>query len=133
MTRKEAREFVMQTLFQIDALKDWKPDIDEYIKGRDLKEADFAEQKSYVYSLLQKVCQNIESIDASINKHSISWSTDRMGKTDLAILRLATGEILFLSDIPKAVAINEAVNLAKIYGTDNSSAFINAVLKNIEG
>ena len=55
-----------------------------------------------------------------------------MPKTDLAIARLATCEIKYMEDIPKAVAINEAVELAKAYGTDSSAKFINAVLKNIE-
>ena len=53
-----------------------------------------------------------------------------MAKTDLAISRLAVTEILFCHDIPKAVAINEAVELAKVYGTEQSSKFINAILKN---
>ena len=81
--------------------------------------------------MIQKLCDNIELIDEKINEHSQKWSVKRMPKADLAVARLASCEILFMEDIPKAVSINEAVELAKKYGTENSAKFINAVLKNI--
>ena len=128
MARKEAREFAMQTLFQIDVHKDFEnPDIEKYMGGKKL-----GNQKEYVTSLLTQICANIEAVDEKINAYSENWPTSRMAKTDLAITRIAVGEILFREDVPKAVAINEAVNLAKDYGTDTSAGFINAILGKVE-
>jgi len=128
MARKDAREFAMQTLFQIDVHKDFEnPDIEKYIGNKKL-----GDQKNYVVKLLTDICANISQIDEKINQCSETWPTSRMAKTDLAITRIAVGEIMFLEDVPKPVAINEAVNLAKDYGTDTSAGFINAVLAKVE-
>ena len=128
MARKEAREFAMQTLFQIDVHKDFEnTDIEKYIGSKKL-----GNQKDYVKTLLTKICANIAQVDEKINSCSVNWPTTRMAKTDLAITRIAVGEIMFLEDVPKAVAINEAVNLAKDYGTDTSAGFINAILGKVE-
>ena len=128
MVRKEAREFAMQTLFQIDVHKDFETlDIDKYIGDRKI-----GNQKEYVKTLLTTICANITAVDEKINECSENWPTTRMAKTDLAITRIAVGEILFLEDVPKAVAINEAVNLAKDYGTETSPKFINAILGKVE-
>ena len=128
MARKEAREFAMQTLFQIDVHKDFEnPDIEKYMGGKKL-----GNQKEYVTNLLTQICANIVAVDEKINACSENWPTSRMAKTDLAITRIAVGEILFREDVPKAVAINEAVNLAKDYGTDTSAGFINAILGKVE-
>ncbi len=128
MARKEAREFAMQTLFQIDVHKDFEnPDIEKYIGDKKL-----GNQKEYVKTLLTQICANIAQVDDKINACSENWPTVRMAKTDLAITRIAVGEILFCEDVPKAVAINEAVNLAKDYGTDTSAGFINAILGKVE-
>ena len=128
MARKEAREFAMQTLFQIDVHKDFdNPDIEKYMNGKKL-----GNQQEYVKTLLTEICANIALVDEKINSCSENWPTSRMAKTDLAITRIAVGEILFLEDVPAAVAINEAVNLAKDYGTDTSAGFINAILGKME-
>ena len=70
----------------------------------------------------------IPEIDGMINEKASGWNTKRMGKVDLTILRLAVYEIIFDENIPAGVAINEAVELAKAYGQDESPAFINGVL-----
>lgn len=127
MTRKEARELAMQILFQMEAQEDFSaPDIDKYLQQKEL-----GNQKAYLNSLLKEVSSHIEEIDEAINKNSRGWPTSRMAKTDLAVARLAVGEILFLEEIPRPVSINEAVNLAKEYGTETSAGFINAVLSRI--
>ena len=77
------------------------------------------------------VADRIPELDAKINAASVGWKTSRMNRTDLAILRLAAFEILFDDEIPDKVAINEAVELAKAYGEDESYAFINGVLGQI--
>ena len=77
------------------------------------------------------VADRIPELDEKINAASVGWKTSRMNRTDLAILRLAAFEILFDDEIPDKVAINEAVELAKAYGEDESYAFINGVLGQI--
>ena len=127
MNRKDAREKTMQILFQIDVQNDWEnPDFTKYTAG-----SSFENQTKYARQLLTKICANHERIDRLIDEQSSGWSTARMAKTDLAILRLATGEILFLDDVPNAVSMNEAVNLAKVYGEEQSPRFVNAVLSKI--
>lgn len=128
MNRKEARELAMKCVFQMEAQKEFTiENADNFLKDKVL-----GEQKPYVFSVLEKLCQNIETIDNTINENSKGWPVERMAKTDLAIARLAACEILYMNDIPKAVAINEAVELAKSYGTDQSSKFVNAILKNVK-
>ena len=75
-----------------------------------------------------RIVEEIPKIDEMINEKASGWNTKRMGKVDLTILRLAVYEIIFDEKIPAGVAINEAVELAKAYGQDESSSFINGVL-----
>lgn len=127
MNRKEARESVMKYVFQMDAQKDFS------IESADkfLTDNNFAAQKEYAKNIIHAICTNQEIIDNAINENSKGWPVTRMAKTDLAIVRLAACEILYTEDVPKSVAINEAVELAKIYGGDQSPKFVNAILKNI--
>ena len=127
MNRKEAREFAMQVVFHMEIHKDFAPEaLMKFPKFETM-----ANQKEYVQTLIGQLCENIEEIDETLNKNSVGWPVTRMPKSDLAIARVATCEIKYMPNIPKAVAINEAVELAKAYGTDNSAKFINAILKNI--
>ncbi len=126
--RKEAREFAMQAVFQMEAQKDFQePDLQQYLQRDHLKE-----QEEYIKELLTVISANIAQIDSMLNQHSTGWPVSRMAKTDLAIARVAVGEMMYMKDVPRAVAINEAVDLAKKYGTDQSSKFINAILGKIE-
>lgn len=79
-------------------------------------------------ALLSHIIDNLSAIDDTINQSSKSWKTSRMPRVDLAIMRLALGEIRYSEDVPEAVAINEAINLAKKYSTKQSSRFIHGVL-----
>lgn len=74
------------------------------------------------------IVDKLEQIDAWINDKSKGWKTSRMGKVELSIIRLAVYEIKFEEDIPTGVAINEAVELAKKFGTEDAPAFVNGVL-----
>ncbi|MDO9632752.1 MAG: transcription antitermination factor NusB, partial [Humidesulfovibrio sp.] len=78
--------------------------------------------------LVQGVCENQAEIDKVIGKHSDHWKIGRIGKVELAILRLSLFEILHRSDIPLKVAINEAIELAKGFGDENSRSFVNGIL-----
>lgn len=123
-TRRDARELLMQTVFQMEAQKELDPlQLEKYLAGKKL-----GTQTSYVKNVLQKMLEHIEEIDSKINDASDGWATSRMSKPDLAICRVAVSEMLYAEDVPRAVAINEAVNLSKLYGTEQSPKFINAVL-----
>ena len=128
MNRKEAREYTMQALFQMEAQRDFEePDLEKYLSREEL-----GKQKTYVESLLRAVSENIRGVDEIISQCSEGWPPARMSKMDLAIIRVAAGEIIFMEDIPRAVSINEAVELAKKYGTEHSPQFVNAVLGKIQ-
>ncbi len=128
MTRKEARELLMQLLYQMELLDDHSEETkDTYL------EKNFSEKghRDYAAQLLDLVLTKKDDVDAKINENSNKWTTSRMPKVDVAILRLAVVELLYMDDIPDAVAINEAVDMAKKYGTDESKAFINGILGKI--
>lgn len=128
MNRKEARDFVMQCVFQMEAQHDFEaPDIEKYLSRTDL-----GENRAYAEKILKAVSGNIERIDTNIDNCSVGWPHWRMAKMDLAIIRVAVAEMFYCEDVPKAVSINEAVNLAKIYGTEQSPKFVNAILGKIE-
>lgn len=117
----------MQALFQMEVQQDFEaPDMEKY-----LSRAELGNQKDYVEKLLISISENIKRVDEVIDQNSEGWPHSRMTKMDLAIIRLAVGEILFMDDIPPAVSINEAVDLARTYGIDQSPKFVNAILGKI--
>lgn len=83
--------------------------------------------RRYIFDTFETLCEHLEEIDARIDAHSPRWKVRRMPKADLAILRLAVCEGLYCDDIPTAVAINEALELAKRYGEEQTAPFIHAV------
>jgi N utilization substance protein B len=86
---------------------------------------------AYASQLVEKVMQEKQSIDALLIQHTANWDLKRMTVIDRNILRLAVGELLFFKDTPYKVVIDEAVELAKIYGTDESGKFVNGILDSI--
>lgn len=130
MSRKTARELVMKMIFQMDLSNFTSDEIistmeeENQIKGLE-------EQKEYIFDCIKGVEANKSKIDEYIEKYSKGWKINRIAKVDLAIMRLAIYEMLNREDVPNAVAIDEAIELAKIYGGDNSPAFINGILGNI--
>lgn len=129
MVRGEARELVMKLIFQMEAQNDYS----EQIRDNFFREyAEGSSQKEYMNRLIKAVSENREVIDGAIDKYSEHWKINRMAKVDLAITRIAVAEIMLLEDVPDSVAINEAVNIAKKYSTDESSKFINGILGKIE-
>lgn len=126
LNRTEAREKVMIILYQIDLyVKDNIPYDLESVFHENL-EID----NKYVRDIVNGVLENKDSIDKVINKYLENWDLERLGKTDRAILRLSTYEMLYYNT-PKVVVINEAVELAKKYSDDKVVKLINAVLDKI--
>ena len=124
MTRNEAREIMMQILYEMDATKALEEAKAAQLAAERLP-GDHAVRGS---NLLTQIVLNIEDIDSDINRFAAKWKTSRMPKVDLAIMRLACGEIRYCDDIPEAVTVNEAINMAKKFSTDNSARFIHGVL-----
>ncbi|HLR08215.1 MAG TPA: transcription antitermination factor NusB [Bacillota bacterium] len=124
MNRHEAREKAFQILFQIDM-----NDIDPQSAMKSYLGT--VEADSFLNTLIQGVVKNKTSIDETIMNHMENWSIHRIALVEKTIMRIATYEIMFLDDIPPGVSINEAVELAKIYGDEKSSKFVNGVLSKI--
>ena len=127
MTRRELRENVFKMLFRVefheeDEMSGQLGLIDDELEN--IKEEDIA----YINNKCNDIIAKIPEIDEAINASTTGWKTSRMGKVDLSIIRLAVYEIKYEEDVPAKVAINEAVELAKAYGTDNSASFVNGVL-----
>ena len=127
MRRSELREKIFLLLFRNDfhEFKDMSEQSDlffEYILDMD------EDSKKYIHDRTFEIISKIEEIDEKIVNVSKGWKIERMGKVDLCIIRLGCFEILYDEDIPVNVAINEAVELAKKYGTDDSYSFVNGIL-----
>ncbi len=123
--RHKARVIAFQTLFEIDSVGHLPPDT----LARHLDDANLTpEASAFVEELVSGALKYREKIDKAIQESAPSWPIDQMPKVDKNILRLAIFEILFHNKVPLKVAINEAVELAKTFGSDNSAKFINGVL-----
>lgn len=130
MNRRKSREIAMQLLFEMAINKEEISLIIENFKENtdiELSDVDF----SYIIRVLNGFSTNCKVIDETISKYLVKWTIERLPKMSLAILRMATYEILFEEDIPEKVSINEAIELAKKYGDDSAPSFINGVLNNI--
>lgn len=124
MTRTQEREqaFIMIFEKQFNA----EVGIDELFSYA--YETESFEQSVFTESLVKTVFEKLDEIDALIEKYSIGWKKSRLPKVTLAILRLAFCEILYVDSIPESVSVNEAVELAKKYATEQDASFINGIL-----
>lgn len=135
MKRRELREHIFQLLFRVEFNgQEEMPEqislfVDDMKEENEVKEAD----EAYISGKYAKVVERLPEIDAKLDGVSKGWKTSRMGKVDLTILRLAVYEMMYDEDIPEKVAINEAVELSKKFGGDDSPAFINGVLAKLAG
>ncbi len=130
MTRRKIREHLFVMLFRVDFHS--KEDLTEQVSIY-LEEMENASKKvkEEINDKFYAVVDHIQEIDAQIEKNSQGWDLQRLAKSDITILRLAAYELLFDKNVPTGVAINEAVELSKEYGTDKSTAFINGVLATV--
>ncbi|MBE7054144.1 MAG: transcription antitermination factor NusB [Ruminococcaceae bacterium] len=131
MSRKKARDCAFKLIFEIPFHEnEYETRLNYYANTYD--EDDLNKKDiEYINFTVKKCFENVENIDAKIQKNLRGWTVSRLAKTTVAILRLAICEIEFCDDVPFQVAINEAVELAKIYGNDEDPSFINGVLANI--
>lgn len=127
MSRKEARESSMKLLFEINYRVDEAEEVlNTYLEDTDLNNKD----REYICSAVKGVLNHIKNIDSIIETYSKGWKISRLAKVDLTVLRLSIYELIY-SDTPGSVVINEAVELAKKYGTEKSGAFVNGVLSSV--
>ena len=123
--RRKAREIALQVLYGLNFV-----DIDVQ-KALDLFWGNFVAPKTakeFAAFLVQGTCEHKEELDKLIAGCSDNWSLGRMSKVDINILRLAVFEFLYCEDIPPKVTLNEAVDLGKTFGSENSGSFINGIL-----
>jgi N utilization substance protein B len=129
MTRHEIREEIMKALFQANFYD--LGEMDEQLENYFEEIGPLSEEDTnYIEEKSKDLLSHVDEIDELINKVSEGWKTSRMAKVDLTILRVAIYEINY-EGLPEGVAINEAVELAKDFGTDNSSSFINGILAKV--
>lgn len=126
MDRRIIRENIMQFVYQMDVSDNF-----DYEKLTCVEEAEKALKQNQATDTLNAIRDHISEIDKLISKNIDNWDINRLPKADLAILRTALAEILYVDSIPANVSINEAVELGKIYGDERSYAFINSVLGKI--
>lgn len=124
MTRREAREQAFMVLFE--KIFDDESTISEIVEIA--KENDLIKINNFAEALLKAVEDNFDEVDSVIEANLQDWTLSRLPKVSLAVLRLAVAEIKYVDEVPNGVAVNEAVELAKKYGTSVDAAFINGVL-----
>jgi N utilization substance protein B len=127
-TRRKSRELAMQALFCMDTLKNESDELLEGLSGMLELAPDI---NRFYMTLIKGVIDNKSQLDKLIEQFSSNWKISRMGCVDRNILRIAAYEILFCHDIPPKVSINEAVDIGKLYGTEESGSFINGILDGI--
>ena len=129
MTRKEIREQVFILLFQREFYGEepFEEQKETYMSTKELSEKDL----QYIEKHTTDIMDKLPEIDSLISEYSKGWKIDRIGKEELAILRLAIYEAKYDEEIPVGVAVNEAVELAKTYGADGGAAFVNGILGKI--
>ncbi len=126
--RRLSRELALQVLFQIDLvnanmIESLKYIFEHYKSPEEVKE--------FTMTIVKGVISNLIEIDKAIKGYTDNWSLERITNIDRNILRIAIYEILYMKEIPKSVSINEAIELAKKYGTKSSFSFVNGVLGKI--
>ncbi|MGM0567582.1 MAG: transcription antitermination factor NusB [Elusimicrobiota bacterium] len=126
--RREARELALKVLYIFETAKTDRDTAWKTVAG------DFGSEKikSFAKRLVWGTLDNLSFIDSLIAKHARHWTIERIAVVDKSVMRMAIYEIFFEETIPKVVSINEAVELAKKYSTENSHKFVNGILDDIK-
>ena len=125
--RHLSRTVAMQSLYEWD-FNDRRDDLSEVTKENIERFASGASDTEFVFQLVQGVHDQLQAIDALISKHAPDWPIDKIAPVDRSILRVGVFELMFLKDVPSKVAINEAVEMGKVFSGENAGKFINGVL-----
>jgi len=126
--RRQARECALQMLYQLDIGGCDMPIVSKkYWMSVDVSHS----VQTFADDLAEGVVKNLNDLDEMISKYSANWKLSRMSSVDKNILRIAAYELNYLDDIPVKVTINEAVDIAKRFGTAESGAFVNGILDNM--
>jgi len=128
LSRKSAREWVVKYIFQATINNEYNNyNFEKFCENFEINN----NEKEFIDSSIKSIFENLETIDKHIEKNLIGWEFNRLSSIDKSILRVATNEILFNENIPNKVAINEAVEIAKRFSSDDAYRFINGVLGSI--
>jgi len=129
MKRRRSREYALQLLFQLDLTGGELNDdlLNEFWEGNEEDQS----VKEFTHQIVKNTRAHLKEIDEIIRKATEHWSLERMAVIDRNILRAATYELFFRTDIPPSVVINEAIEIAKKYSTEESASFINGILDKI--
>ncbi|MFC1485310.1 transcription antitermination factor NusB [bacterium] len=130
--RRQAREIAMQVLYNIDVCDFNRQEAWECF-GRKCQGGDIDDIFTFAKELVDGVLANREVIDAQISAVIKNWDLHRLAAVDRTVLRLASFEMLFLTEIPVSVVINEAVEIAKSFSTNDSGKFVNGVIDKLKG
>lgn len=131
--RTQAREFALQVLYQIDITRDnYAQAMVDFWQAHSEEEID-AQVRIFAEELVKGVADNLGVLDEKISQHATNWQLSRMAVVDRNILRLGSFELIFRTDIPPKVSINEAVELAKKYSSLEAARFVNGILDKIKG
>ncbi len=127
MRRSEARELAFTVLFEMDYHRELSPQeaVEEAVEERELP------RSAYFMKLVTGAADKLDAIDEKISQNAIGWKVNRISRVSRAILRLALYEMLHEEDMPHSIAINEAVELAKKYESQEAASFINGVLGSV--
>ena len=125
MGRKYARESAMKLLYKMEINSDFSESAIEIFL--DNFNFDYGETM-YIENVIETIIENLDTVDKYIGNNIEGWEINRLAKVDLSILRIAIYEMLYRTDIPVQVSINEAIEISKKYSTEESSRFINGIL-----
>ena len=131
MRRHEQREQLFKLLFRVEfnSLDEMPEQVKLFFQDDEIEYTEAVVES--IQDKYTKIQEKLPEIDGLLNEKAEGWNTERMGKVELAVLRIAVYEILYEEDIPGSVAINEAVEIAKKYGQESSGGFVNAILAKI--
>jgi len=125
--RRKGRELAVQVLYQWDVHRDTSGWLDDFWEQNKVH----PEIRAFADDLVQGVIAHAAELDAVIGRYAENWTVHRMAITDRTVLRVAVYELLYLPDIPGRVTLNEAIDIVKLFGDEQSGAFVNGILDRI--
>lgn len=140
MRRRKSRELALQVLFSLETQNGQETSLDsehaqlalaDYMQNFAPKNFEEIVDVPYLQRLVAGICADVKAIDAELEKHSEHWKLYRMTRIDRNVLRIGVEELKSFRDVPSKVTLDECVELAKRFGTDDSSAFVNGVLDKV--